>query len=76
MKTESEMCTFCRTDADGYSRYLPKRFGSVGVYIHRSFVPEEYYLHGGTLKHPINTIINFCPMCGRKLKDDQDSQES
>lgn len=75
MKKESKMCMFCRTDADDYSVYLPKYKNSVGVYIYRGVATNEYCLNGGSVHHPIKTIINFCPMCGRNLKDDHDSGE-
>lgn len=57
---KAEACSFCHEDREGFTSIL----GS--FYISKPFYKGEYYLNGGKLKP---RKINYCPMCGRELKE-------
>ena len=66
----NEICPYCHTDRDGYAQGLPRE--GIG----RAFIWHHHPLHGGWILHfsgkyrtEAKIKINFCPMCGRKLKD-------
>lgn len=54
------MCMFCETDKDGYVNALDK---NAHIYIWKKIL--RIRLYGKSW----NIDINFCPMCGKKLKE-------
>lgn len=69
----NELCPYCHTDRDGFVRHLPREgIGNAHIWHHAP-------IHGGWMLHfsgkhntKADIKINFCPMCGRKLKDGVD----
>lgn len=59
------VCEYCHGDREGYSVYLPRK--GIG----RAFIPEGkscLYIHGPSGTR-FEVPIEFCPKCGRKLKE-------
>lgn len=69
MKTQ--LCPYCHTDRDGYTQLLPREGnGQVSLHWHHPAF-GGWMLHFTGRNHTRMKIkINFCPMCGRKLKED------
>ena len=70
MKVADKVCTYCHTDRDGYTQGLPRE--GIG----RAFIWHHPPIHGGWILHfsgkyrtEAKIKINFCPMCGRELKE-------
>lgn len=68
---EVRPCPYCHTDLDGYVDHLPRE-GQGQCYIWK-YPPSEggwtlnFY---GKYKTRAKISINFCPKCGRELKED------
>lgn len=60
MMSNDNLCPFCHEDREGYYKMIG------AFYISNPFHRDEYYINGGKLKP---RKINFCPMCGGKLKE-------
>ena len=60
------MCEHCVEDYDGYYKPLDKN-GHICIFdmVHEQFIEIDWYGH--RMKVP----INYCPMCGRKLREEQ-----
>lgn len=58
------MCEFCHEDREGFMRYLPRE-GTGNAHV-RGAAIEVSGPHHTRLTIP----IDFCPKCGRKLKED------
>ena len=57
---EPKLCPFCHEDREGYYKMLG------AFYISNPFHRGEYYINCG---HAKPRKINFCPLCGRELKE-------
>ena len=55
-------CEFCHEDADGFVRPLDKNAHAFFKY------PNKLALKFG--KERRECVINYCPMCGRRLSED------
>lgn len=56
------MCEYCKEDFDGYVRALDKN-GHVCIFDK----PHEKILYINWYGHRMQLLINYCPMCGRKI---------
>ena len=66
-------CTYCTPDKDGYFCSLPTPPHAKNMSIQNS---TDWRIDGGYVKtiHGLLAIrldINFCPMCGRKLRENK-----
>lgn len=66
----NKICPYCHTDRDGYVSELPRE--GVG----RAVIQWHHPAFGGWTLHfygshhtKAKIKINFCPMCGRELKE-------
>lgn len=66
----AETCVYCHTDRDGYTQNLPRE--GVG----KAYIWHHALIHGGWLLEVsqkyhshMKIKINFCPICGRELKE-------
>lgn len=66
----TELCPYCHTDRDGYTVFLPREgTGNASIWRHPT-VHGGWRLHFSGKNHTRMQIkINFCPMCGRELKE-------
>lgn len=60
------MCKYCEEDFDGYYKTLDKN-GHLCIFD----TPHEKKLEVNWFGKKIKVYINYCPMCGRKLKEDK-----
>lgn len=56
-------------------KVIRREMFTVGYYINDNDVPEHYlaannYMHDGTTIASIEIPINYCPFCGRKVRND------
>lgn len=62
-------CEYCHSDTDGFTLLLPRK-GIGNAHLYYSAM-EGYMIH---VSGPNNTRfaikVHYCPMCGRKLKED------
>ena len=65
-------CLYCHEDHDGWWAHIP-RDGEGNFHIQK-----HHPIHGGWLLHfsgkykvSARMKINYCPMCGRELKEDE-----
>lgn len=64
-------CEYCNGDRDGYVAFLPKTGTGFNAFVWKD---------GRTLPHIAvsgrggrsNFLINYCPMCGKRLREDND----
>lgn len=66
-KMANELCLYCHEDFDGYIQMLPKE-GVGNAYIHCSHFGGWAINFSGKYHTKAKIKINFCPMCGRKLR--------
>ena len=62
------MCEYCTTDRDGYVSYLP-RMGAGNAFINKGAMRVR-----GAYRTEFVIPIKFCPMCGRRLKEEHDER--
>ena len=67
------VCRYCHRDRDGYVQNLPRE-GTGKAFIHYHHPTNGGWdLHvSGKYSTEVKIKINFCPMCGRKLKEQAD----
>ena len=68
-------CAYCTPDKEGYMTYLPTPKHCKNLTLQGGVGYREWYIDGGTMNtaHGLLNIhldINYCPMCGRKLRED------
>lgn len=68
-------CAYCTPDMEGYMNYLPTPKYCKNLTLQGGVGNKEWYIDGGTVNtaHGLLNIhldINFCPMCGRKLREE------
>lgn len=68
----AELRLYCHEDSDGYVLMLPRE-GIGNAYIHRSKFDGCTINFSGKYNTKAKIKINFCPMCGRKLREDADN---
>lgn len=62
-------CEYCHTDVEGLTLFLPRK-GVGKAHLYYSAI-EGYMLHiSGPERTRFAIKINYCPMCGRKLRGD------
>ena len=60
------MCRYCEENFDGYYRTLDKN-GHVCIFDE----PSKKILNIDWYGHNMNININYCPKCGRKLREEK-----
>lgn len=60
-------CDYCDGDRDGFVTRLPKRDVGFNAYVLKNGVLEPHLEITGAYKR-VRFNINYCPMCGKKLK--------
>lgn len=63
------MCEYCHSDRDGYSRLLP-RIGKGNAHIQKGIDIGWIIDVSGPNYTSLKISINYCPKCGRKLRND------
>lgn len=58
-------CRYCNEDKDGYTQVLDKQ-GHFSIWSHKAKLVVNWYGHKTDLD------ISFCPMCGRKLREEHE----
>lgn len=66
----NELCGYCHEDSDGYVRMLPRE-GVGNAYIHCSHFDGWAINFSGKYHTKAKIKINFCPMCGRELRESE-----
>lgn len=63
-------CQYCHTDRDGFVQELPRTgIGRAAIHWHHpAFGGWTLHFYGPN-RTEAKIKINFCPMCGRKLKE-------
>lgn len=61
-----EKCKYCHEDSEGYST----AFGAFWI---SHSVHEGWFLHAGKCKP---RPINYCPICGRRLNNEQRAEKA
>ena len=65
---ENEICPYCHEDRDGCFPMLPRE-GIGNVFIDWGVFDGWILNFSGKYHTKAKIKINFCPMCGRKLKE-------
>lgn len=67
------VCRYCHKDCDGYVQNLPREGdGKAFIYYHHP-TNGGWTLHvSSKYRTEVRIKIDFCPMCGRKLKENDD----
>jgi hypothetical protein len=69
-KKVTESCPYCHTDRDGYTQGLPREGnGNAFIWHHPPIFGGWLLRFSGKYRTEAKVKINFCPMCGRKLKE-------
>lgn len=63
LRDEKKICRYCTEDFDGYYKPLDKN-----AHLCVFDTPHEKYIRVDWYGHSMKVKINYCPMCGRKLK--------
>lgn len=58
------MCDYCTTDRDGFVSLLPRK-GTGNAHIRKAAIEVS-----GPNRTRLTIPIEFCPKCGRKLKEE------
>ena len=66
---ETKLCAYCHEDRDGYFQMLPRE-GNGNAFINWGVFDHWVLEFSGKYQVKAKIKINFCPMCGRKLKED------
>ena len=61
----SDYCNYCQTDKDGYVRPLDKN-GHMYIWPYNSQLRIRYY------GQSLGVEVKYCPMCGRKLREEEE----
>ena len=74
-KMPDNKCAYCTPDNEGYMNYLPTPRSCKTLTLQGGAGYREWYIDGGTMNTvygllTIHLDINFCPMCGRKLREE------
>ena len=64
------MCDYCTPDRDGFVTILPRE-GVGHAHIWEAPTDGPMLSVSGPNRTWLNIHITFCPMCGRKLKEDK-----
>lgn len=64
----AEICEYCHEDGKGYVKGIDKQSR---VYLYPTLGRWMLVILNGRNRIPRTVEINYCPMCGRRLNDDQ-----
>ena len=68
----TKLCPYCHTDSDGYVQQLPREgFGNISLHWHHPAFGGWMLHFYGKHRAEAKVKINFCPMCGRNLKEER-----
>ncbi len=63
-------CPYCHTDRDGYVQQLPREgVDNASIHWHHPAFGGWMMHFSGNNRTYAKIKINFCPMCGRELKE-------
>ena len=65
---ENKLCDYCQEDRDGYFQMLPRK-GNGNAFINWGVFDDWTIEFSGKYHVKAKIKIYFCPMCGRKLKE-------
>lgn len=68
---DKNKCRYCTPDADDYMTPLPTPKYAKNMTIFGGIGHREWHIDGGRVNGmQIRLDINFCPMCGKQLRQD------
>lgn len=71
----NELCPYCHTDRDGFVQNLPREGkGKVCIWHHAPIHGGWVIRFSGKYYTDAKVKINFCPICGRELKENEDDK--
>ena len=66
----NKLCPYCHADRDGYVQLLPREgIGNASIQWHHPAFGGWMLHFSGKYRTEAKIRINFCPMCGRELKE-------